>query len=644
MGISRNHKMAGDASARVRSVREWVRQRIDLGAREDASGAYYLFGDRVGKIVAGLTVGFQDGSWYISVPPLNVGSYRIFRKAAAGGVSTADEEWCRLKVEPYKITEEQLHIMLGQVQSTLPLRIADRISRLQTQGEAPVPLSGIALWHGKPPDKKTFGKTAVALAACEFQPGRLANIWRQELAFLKTMLEGTEDRKNPGFLKILATLRSRYLRNLHPRAVPVPAYRLRRPDAANLKKACRVDNLFQSSDGSLIFKKIEDRRVDLHPDIHENRVIRLVHDLLAARLASLLRNFKAQAESGAPGTDALKALEAQARRLCNELARARAAAPFLDRVGGLKILPPKVTVALRKIAPYKSALDILGALNQHLLFSLNKDNLEYFLDNTPALYQKWCSLLVMDSVLETLIKLKKDFAKQHPENKMQIKYINTCFKKNKTLLFMDLLSKDNNILRIEIVYNTRVLEILLTLERNFIGISSSKDFCLEDTRAIYRSLSFDKRPDICLEIKTRHESPSDLATGKLLLFDPKYKKYSENPHNKNSREQKSDCARNDIDKMHAYRDSIVKEPRPGEPQPCVEFAAILHPCDFLGKDRAREVDYYTFGRLGGVPEPEDPRHRRGVGAVRCVPQDGESCRSGIDKIVYAFLAAELGRK
>ncbi len=639
MGTPHDHTAGGIPSPGMQTAQEWVCRKIRLKSGVEAPGSYYLLGDRADKIPTDLPARFDGDSWSITVPPLNAGNYRIFRKAAPGGAPTADEEWCRLRVEPYKITEEQLHSMLEEVQCFLPLRIADCITRLQTGGEAPLPLSGFALYHEKPPAEKGSGNTSVSPAAGEFGPERLANIWRQELVFLKTLLEGSEERRNPGFLKILGTLRNRYLRNLHPRAVTVPAYRLRHPGATNLKRACREGNLFQGSDGTLIFKNIEDRRPDLHPDVHENRVMRLVHDMLAARLASLLRNFEAQGLSGRAATDPLRALAEEARRLRRELARARAAVPFLDRVGRLKILPPRVTAALMKLAPYKSALDILKALNQHLIFSLYKDNLECFLDNTPALYQKWCSLLVMNSVLETLIELKRDFERSDPESKIQIKSIYAQFKKNGPMLFMDLLSKDNNILTIKLVYKKIAREILLTLERNFIGASSSNAHAPEGPGPTYRSLSFDKRPDICLEIKTQHESSSDQESVKLLLFDPKYKKYSRTRPESGSEEPRADCPRNDIDKMHTYRDSIVYVHSPDGPRQCVDFAAILHPSDFPGEAPAG-VEYYTFGRLGGVAKPDDPRRRHGVGAVRCVPRDRES-RKGIDKIVYAFLAAEL---
>ncbi len=78
------------------------------------------------------------------------------------------------------------------------------------------------------------------------------------------------------------------------------------------------------------------------------------------------------------------------------------------------------------------------------------------------------------------------------------------------------------------------------------------------------SISFEQRPDIAVEIQTSDGPP------RIYLFDPKYK--LEGGHsgvnNSNGLPKKED-----IDKMHAYRDTI----RDQKQRRVVQYAAILYP-------------------------------------------------------------------
>jgi hypothetical protein len=79
-----------------------------------------------------------------------------------------------------------------------------------------------------------------------------------------------------------------------------------------------------------------------------------------------------------------------------------------------------------------------------------------------------------------------------------------------------------------------------------------------------RSVSYSQRPDVTLEVHPQARAPS------LYLFDPKYKLIAEeaNAERSNGKPKKED-----IDKMHAYRDAIRDEG--GER--IVEYAAIMYP-------------------------------------------------------------------
>ena len=109
----------------------------------------------------------------------------------------------------------------------------------------------------------------------------------------------------------------------------------------------------------------------------------------------------------------------------------------------------------------------------------------------------------------------------------------------------------------------------------------------------YRSLSHVMQPDIAL---VRH--------GRLLLLDPKYRSYGTGGD-----EQE------DVDKMHAYRDAIVRtEPITGCSVPAVDAAWCLFPglpCSASSR----------FERLRAYPAstPKQPFGTAGVGAVKVRP-------------------------
>jgi predicted component of viral defense system (DUF524 family) len=91
------------------------------------------------------------------------------------------------------------------------------------------------------------------------------------------------------------------------------------------------------------------------------------------------------------------------------------------------------------------------------------------------------------------------------------------------------------------------------------------------TSGALRSISFQQRPDIAVEI----ESPAGQT--KILLFDPKYKLQSEESDAASHQGEEGDAVGSpkkvDIDKMHAYRDAI----RGGDLGRAVSYAAILYP-------------------------------------------------------------------
>ncbi len=109
----------------------------------------------------------------------------------------------------------------------------------------------------------------------------------------------------------------------------------------------------------------------------------------------------------------------------------------------------------------------------------------------------------------------------------------------------------------------------------------------------YRSLSHVMQPDIAL---VRH--------GRLLLLDPKYRSYGTDGD-----EQE------DVDKMHAYRDAIVRtDPITGRPVPAVDAAWCLFPgLPPSASSRPEHLRAYP------ASTPEQPFGTAGVGAVQVRP-------------------------
>lgn len=112
--------------------------------------------------------------------------------------------------------------------------------------------------------------------------------------------------------------------------------------------------------------------------------------------------------------------------------------------------------------------------------------------------------------------------------------------------------------------------------------------------AAYRSLSHVMQPDIAL-----------IRDGRLLLLDPKYRPYGEV-----GEEQE------DVDKMHTYRDAIVRtDPITGQAVPAVDAAWCLFPGVPISPASARQEPLRTYP----APTLDKPFGAAGVGAVQVRP-------------------------
>jgi len=109
----------------------------------------------------------------------------------------------------------------------------------------------------------------------------------------------------------------------------------------------------------------------------------------------------------------------------------------------------------------------------------------------------------------------------------------------------------------------------------------------------FRSLSHVMQPDIAL-----------VQNGRILLLDPKYRSYGEA-----GQEQE------DVDKMHTYRDAIVRtDANTGQTVPVVDAAWCLFP----GLPQTPGVKLQRL-RAYPAPAPDEPFGTAGVGAVQVRP-------------------------
>jgi hypothetical protein len=104
-----------------------------------------------------------------------------------------------------------------------------------------------------------------------------------------------------------------------------------------------------------------------------------------------------------------------------------------------------------------------------------------------------------------------------------------------------------------------------------VALTPERTFATDRSAATY-SISFEQRPDIVVEV--RHPSSQ---VPRIYLFDPKYKV--------DSREGCKVPLKQDIDKMHSYRDAI----RGVGGVRVVQYAAILYPGNYVQYDDGLEA-------------------------------------------------------
>lgn len=228
-----------------------------------------------------------------------------------------------------------------------------------------------------------------------------------------------------------------------------------------------------------------------------------------------------------------------------KLGQARKVVAFLDSVGNLKSPPELITMVFLKKPAYRSAYDGYLSLRRSYKDCLTVETLDLPFQNVPYLYEKWCTL-------HTILALLRTADKSGFRTEMQSLYQPSCGGN-----WVEVIPDGRSALRLKHANGTRISLIPQQSYR-------------PDARGRLKSISFCQIPDISIEVAVS----DNLA---LYVLDPKYKLEGDDGPKKE-----------DIDKMHAYRDSI----RDADGRRIVRSAVILYP--------GESSIYYNATSLGAI--------------------------------------------
>jgi hypothetical protein len=368
---------------------------------------------------------------------------------------------------------------------------------------------------------KTEGLTGISI-----KDARKGNVGH-ELTRLRRAVYGVPNLR-PGLAEILEELASSPHQRLSTEPIWVRLDQARRPVLSQLYRAiASPSNIAQNG----LPKKIVDGRVEHTVDVYENRLVKLFWFQVNRRLHQLRGRFQARGSQ--------KQLE-EVEDLLGILVRGRRSAKFLDEVQLPSTPPTNLTMVLLKRAPYRAALEGLLEFIKSQTVTLDLPELGAPLENLPKLYEIWGTLKVIEAVL--IIGERKGYKTIRHQ----------LVQRSAGDLFVRVFSNGKPAVVLRHTNGNRTVSVR---PQHSIGHSGP-----------LRSISFDQIPDILIEIA------SEDGKCDVILFDPKYKLNSENMIAAD-KVQDGGPKKDDIDKMHAYRDAI----RDSHMRRIVRYAAILYP-------------------------------------------------------------------
>ena len=376
-------------------------------------------------------------------------------------------------------------------------------------------------------------KRNAALAGMQFLPPGDSTL-AQELARLRLAVNGNTHRV--GLTHILSNLARDPHQVLKTIELWMPREQARRPHPSRLVQAI---SRFHNVDTSGLPIRVLDTRVEHSKDVYENCLVEVYFRQVNLRLHRLVQMLDTKTRS-----TSTKGHLIEAERLRDELGKARLQAMFLDEVTIPSYLPTQITMVLLRHPLYRAALEGYLDLHKSPTVRLEEPALEAPLENLPFLYQVWCTLEVINILLEITGTLGYRVERQQ------------LAKKDVYGVFIKLLPDGEPAIVLEHPIHKTVIKVIP--ERLYSRRRS------DSHQEIFHSISFEQCPDIAVEILPPEASP------RIYLFDPKYKleneQYEEGKGNGKPKKE-------DIDKMHAYRDAIRGE----EQRSVVQYAAIMYP-------------------------------------------------------------------
>lgn len=428
-------------------------------------------------------------------------------------------------IEPAKISRAEVEVLVDDLEERLPPSIALRLARCG----ASVGLS----W--KPP---SGGAATVA----------------HEIEQVRRAVEGAP--RSAGLVDVLHRLAS----NPHP--VFVTEQRWVRTETARRPVPSRLAAALTRSEAPLdggLPARVLDSWVRFTADTAENRLVREFYDQVSRRI----RVLEAYSLVSKTFGDANRATVQSLRK---KLVSARRNASFLDDVGSFGAAANRVSQVLLGNPIYAAALEGFTRLRMSARVRLNLPVMDAPLENIPALYEAWCSLTVVDGILDSAASQGWSIDTQ------------TLVSLTNTGPYISILPPATE---------------CLTLSR---GLSRAKltikpRYCHGDKDL--HSISYTQIPDLALLVENHSSRPQ------LHLFDPKYKLASEENGNYTKSPLKVD-----IDKMHAYRDAI----RAGDGNHVVASAAVMFP----GNDTIIADGLIAVSARPGTPSPLLQKHICGI--------------------------------
>lgn len=334
-----------------------------------------------------------------------------------------------------------------------------------------------------------------------------ATTFAQELSRLQRAVLGTPERQ--GLASVLSELSGDPHRILRVDEHWVKREQARRPHPARLLQAMRLRSNIDE-DGQPV--RVLDQRVHPTVDLYENRLVRLFHDQVHQRLNRLRRRLDATNSKGALQIT---------RDLQERLREARRQAAFLDDVSNITSLPTSMSMVLLKRPAYRAALEGFLELHHSIAVRLEDPRLLTPLENAPYLYQLWGTLIVIVVLLDAGTRHGYELVHQQ------------LTLRDSSGIFVRMVPAGIPALRL--VHPEHQITVELIPERAY------------GRNGELRSISFSQIPDISISVRRND------GTVRLVLFDPKYKLAGAMVNNEinDGRPKKED-----IDKMHAYRDAI----------------------------------------------------------------------------------------